>query len=448
MTQSIRSDKKPLIGFFPLFYNLAESGLAVIIAKRYKELGGKAIFFSHGGKYEYLAKEIGCKVVRAKPIYTEQFIEHLWKCSRMDELRPPFSKKVLLEHVEAEMDAYKKAGVKMIVTTNNFPCSISARAAQIPLISVTPIAMGKFTKYPDDAEFFFTRFIPHSWKLKILNWYVFRAKSWARPFEKVAKKYPYIPSPKLTSDINKGDYNFFLDFIEFLHLERSDISTNDYYIGPIFLDELFAKSFSEKSPMKETNDIKRHLQKPGKSIMVSLGSSGTKELFLKILETLNETDYKVIAVYTSILNEDELPKLNDNILLKNFVPSLKTVNQSVDLAILHGGHGTVYTAAYSGKPVIGFPMQFEQHLNLEMLVKHGTAIIASRKYFKEKNLLKNISMIFDNYNEYLKNAQKLSNSLPKSQGDKNAVKILLKILERDGLISPHITTDEGIKKNE
>jgi len=426
-------NKKPLIGFFPLFYNLAETGRAVIIAKRYKELGGKAIFFSHSGKYEYLAKEIGCKVVRVKPIYTEQFIEHLWKCSRMEELGPPFSKKLLLEHVEAEIAAYEKAGVKMIVTTNNFPCSISARAAQIPLVSVTPRTMGKFTKYPDDAEFFFTRFIPHSWKLKILNWYAPRTRNWVRPFIKVAKKYPHIPSPKLASDINKGDYNFFTDFIELLHLEKSDISTNDYYIGPIFLDELFAKSFSEKSSMKETNDIKRHLQKPGKSIMISLGSSGTKELFLKILETLNETDYRVIAVYTSILKEDELPRLNDNILLKKFVPSLKTINQSVDLAILHGGQGTVYTAAYSGKPVIGFPMQFEQHLNLEMLAKHGMAIILSRKYFKKEKLLQGINEIFNNQDKYLKNARDLAEKLPKPEGDKNAVKKIIEILEQKGL---------------
>ena len=171
-------------------------------------------------------------------------------------------------------------------------------------------------------------------------------------------------------------------------LKKSDIPTNEHYIGPIFLDELFAKSFSEKSSMKETNDIKRHLQKPGKSIMISLGSSGTKELFLKILETLNETDYKVIAVYTSILKEDELPKLNDNILLKKFVPSLKTINQSVDLAILHGGQGTVYTAAYSGKPIIGFPMQFEQHLNLEMLAKHGMPLFYQGSISRKRNCCK------------------------------------------------------------
>jgi UDP:flavonoid glycosyltransferase YjiC (YdhE family) len=433
MIKKSSSNKKPLIGFFPLFYNLAESGRAVIIAKRYKEFGGTAIFFSHGGKYEYLAKEIGCEVVRIKPIYTERFIEHLWKCSRMEELRPPFSKKVLLEHVEAEIAAYKIAGVKLIITTNNFPCSISARAAQIPLISVTPRITGEFTKYPDDAEFFFTRFIPHSWKLKILNWYVPRSRIWARPFEKVAKKYPHIPSLKLTSDINKGDYNFFTDFSELLHLEKSNIPANELYIGPIFLDELFAKSSSEKSSIKEANDIERHLQKPGKSILISLGSSGTKELILKILETLNKTDYKLIAVYASILKEGDLPKLNDNILLKKFVPSLRTINQSVDLAILHGGQGTIYTAAYSGKPVIGFPMQFEQHLNLEMLVKHGMAIILSRKYFKKEKLLQGINEILNNQDKYLKNAQDLAKKLPKPEGDKNAVKKIIEILEQKGL---------------
>ena len=92
MSKTISSSKKPLVGFFPLFYNLAETGRAVIIAKRYIELGGQAIFFSHGGKYEYLAKEIGCKVVQVKPIYTDQFIDHLWKCSRMEDFSVPFTK--------------------------------------------------------------------------------------------------------------------------------------------------------------------------------------------------------------------------------------------------------------------------------------------------------------------------------------------------------------------
>jgi len=433
MSKIISSNKKPLVGLFPLFYNLAETGRAVIIAKRYIELGGQAIFFSHGGKYEYLAKEIGCKVVQVKPIYTDQFIDHLWKCSRMEELRAPFSKKVLLEHVEAEIDAFNNTGVKLIVSTNNFPCSISARAARLPLIFVTPRVLGEFTKFPDDAEFLFTRFIPDSLKLKILNWYGPKIKIWIWPFNKIVKKYPHAKQIFLSSDINKGDYTFYTDFLEMLPLEKSDVPDNEYYIGPIFLDELFTKSFSEKSSTKERNDINKHLQRPGKSILLSLGSSGTKELFLNILETLNETDYNIIAIYTSIFKEGEIPKFNDNILLKKFVPSMKIINQSIDLAIIHGGQGTVYTAAYSGKPIIGFPMQFEQHLNLEMLVKYGMGEILSRKYFKKEKLLQAINEIFNNYDKYLKNAHKLAEILPKPKGDKYAIKLLLEIIKQKGL---------------
>jgi hypothetical protein len=38
--------------FFPFFSNLAEKSRLVRIAERYRELGGWAIFFSHGGEYE------------------------------------------------------------------------------------------------------------------------------------------------------------------------------------------------------------------------------------------------------------------------------------------------------------------------------------------------------------------------------------------------------------
>ena len=316
---------------------------------------------------------------------------------------------------------------------------------------VRVVSFGKvipsFTKYPDDAEFFFTRLVPQSLKLKILNWYAPKSKGFIRPFVKVAKKYN-VPAPKIGNDINKGDYTFYTNFMELLGLDGTSIPSNEHYIGPIFLEELFAKTFTNDDSSREQHMLKQHIEKDGGSILLSLGSSGTKELFIKILQTLNKTKYNVIALYASILKEEELPDVNDNIILKKFAPSISELNEIVDLAIIHGGQGTVDTAAYSGKPIIGFPMQFEQHLNLEMLVKHGTAIIASRKYFKEENLLKDISTIFDNYDKYLKNAQNLSNSLPKSQGDKNAVKTLLKILERDGLISLHITTDERIKKNE
>jgi UDP:flavonoid glycosyltransferase YjiC (YdhE family) len=161
-----------------------------------------------------------------------------------------------------------------------------------------------------------------------------------------------------------------------------------------------------------------------------MGSSGDKPLFLKILQTLNKTPYKVIVAYANILKENEIPRLNANILLKKFVPSISQLHVMVDLNIIHGGQGTVYTAAYGGKPVIGFPMQFEQHLNLEKIVGHGAGLMLSKKYFKEETLLKAINKIFDNYDQYLRNAQLLAKKLPKPEGDKNAARRIVEIVTK------------------
>ena len=432
MSKIMPPDKKPLIGFFPLFYNLAETCRGALIAKRYMELEGEAIFFSHGGDYEYLAKDIGCEVIRVNPIYSKDYIDLLWESSRLGTFKNPFPEELLIEHVEEEIAAFKKTGIKMIVSTNNFPCCISARVAQIPFISVTPRVIPSFTKYPEAAEFSFTQLVPESLKLKILNWIAPRYKMYSKPFIKVAKKYN-VPHIKDESDILKGDYTFYVDSIEFLGIDESEIEPNEYYVDMSFFDELLAKKFEKTQLNRSEQEIENHLKKPGGSILFSLGSSGTKELFLRILETLNETNYNVIAIYTSILKKEELPDVNDNILLEKFVPSIEKLNKIADLAILSGGKGTVYTAAYVGKPVIGFPMQFEQHFNLEMLVKHGMAIIESGKYFKKTNLLNHIKEIFDNYDTYLKNAQTLANKLPKPQGDKNAALKIVEILKEKGL---------------
>ena len=45
------------VGFFPFFANLAETSRLVRTAERFRELGGQAVFFSHGGDYEELARE-------------------------------------------------------------------------------------------------------------------------------------------------------------------------------------------------------------------------------------------------------------------------------------------------------------------------------------------------------------------------------------------------------
>ena len=422
------SQQKPLVGFFPPFVNLAETGRAVMIAKRYREMGGSAIFFSHGGKYEFLAQDNGFQIVRVKPDHTDEKIEEFFKIISLETIHAKslLNEEWIMENVKEEIDAYKKKKIKLLLSTNNLTCSISARAAGIPYVNIVP-GVGSFAlKIPDPLENIFTRLIPQFFKIKIFNWFASRTKLHLKSINKIAKKVG-VPPFKRVLDVWLGDYTYATSNLEFINVfpNQQNLPAESYK-SMILLDELFVDSVHNDDAKKIDEEIETHLKKQGKLILVTLGSSGTKEIFLRILKTLNKTNYNVVAIYTSILDENNLPDLNDNILLKKFVPSISKVNRMVDLAITHGGQGTVYTAVYSKKPVIGIPMHMEQHLNLEKLVGHGTGIMLSKKYFSERKLMDAINEIFNNYDIYLSNAQKLAEKIPPSNGDK---KIAQKIFE-------------------
>jgi UDP:flavonoid glycosyltransferase YjiC (YdhE family) len=157
-----------------------------------------------------------------------------------------------------------------------------------------------------------------------------------------------------------------------------------------------------------------------------MGNTRDNHLFLQILNILNRKNYNVIAVYTT-LPEEMLPKLNENLLLKKFIHSPLLINKMVDLAVIHGGRGTVYNAAYSGKPSIGIPMFIEHQYNIDNIVKMGAGLRVSYKFFKKEKLLESIETIFSNYDEFLRNAQILSKSLTKEKSELKAAKRLIEI---------------------
>jgi len=422
---------KPVVGFFPLFYNLAETGRAILVAKRFIELGGKAVFFSHGGKYEYLAKDLGYEIVQINPIYTEESITKIIKINRGEQKGIAYDESFLRDAVKEEIAAYKKTGVEMVVSFVNIPCSISARAANMPLICVSPAPGNFYLRVPDNFENSFTRLIPQSLKVPVLNLCFNKSKKFLKPFNIVAREHHLRPF-KSTMDVVYGDVTLGTNFLEFVNVfPNQQLFPDEDYVGIISLEEVFSERFSEENAKAIEHDITQHLNKSEKSILLTMGSSGDKKFFLSILNSLNKTNYRVIAIYASILNEDELPSVNENILLMRFAPSIQKLHKMVDLTIMHGGQGTVYSAAYAGKPVIGFPMQFEQHLNLEKMVGHDVGFMLSRKYSKEKNLLNSIKEIFENYDIYLKNAQALAKKLPQPEGDKNAARRIAEILQKN-----------------
>jgi len=431
----------PLIGFIPLFDNLGETYPLVAIAKKYIELGGEAIFFSYGEGYQYLAREIGCEVIDLPVDLSEKEAkknEAEWK--KYFEEQSPREKFYLrwvnkdfyqydVSFIKKQVKAFKDADVKLIVTGFCYPCIISARKANIPLVfivsgsAIPPYYQQNLASFPDNYENFFIRFVPSFIKNRIANWFILNSKSSVKEFNRLASTFD---TQKINHflDLLSGDYTLVAEDISFLNIKPTEEFPAKNFVGPIF----------PEIPHIEKDDnvdiaVKKHLERSGKSILVSLGSSGTKKLFLEILRALEKTDFNVVAVYTTIFDKNDVPIFKDNILPVQFVSSIKKVNESVDIAIIHGGRGTVYTAAYAGKPVIGIPYHVEQQCNIDNLVRHGSAIRLSRRNFNERELLTATNKIFANYDTFLKNAQLLKEKLQEPKGAENTVKRLLEIFD-------------------
>jgi len=104
-----------------------------------------------------------------------------------------------------------------------------------------------------------------------------------------------------------------------------------------------------------------------------MGSSGTPEIVAKIIGSFEGKPYRVIAPVKFHLDRVSGVKIPSNVIVTDWLPAYQ-VNNLVDISVIHGGIGTVMTAAYAGKPVVGVGMQPEQNANIACLVRKGFAI--------------------------------------------------------------------------
>ncbi len=134
------------------------------------------------------------------------------------------------------------------------------------------------------------------------------------------------------------------------------------FTGPLIAQEDFAIP-------QEIATIERN--KP--LIYLAMGSSGTPEIVAKVVESFDGMPYNVIAPVRFQMARVPGTRIPANVLVCDWLPALE-VNRMADLAVIHGGIGTVMTASLAGKPVVGVGMQPEQVANLACLVRLGFAI--------------------------------------------------------------------------
>ncbi|MGD1107093.1 MAG: nucleotide disphospho-sugar-binding domain-containing protein [Terracidiphilus sp.] len=352
--------------FAPCAFNLAETSRMVEIAKA---VAGHPVashafdihFISDGGDFEQLIEKHGFALARLEPRLTMEKIELIAKVDRGEKFTPAFTDAELIARVKSEVACLKALQPVAAVTGSYVTIPVTCRVLQVPLVWVV-----QSTWFPE----FFCHGAGMTGKLRpaavksVADWLILRfINFWIRygflnGINRTAKHF-CVAGYNSIFEFWRGNFALVAEPPEFSGVK---LPPNHAFIGPLVPQDEFTIP-------AEVAAIPR--DKP--MIYFAMGSSGKPEIVAKILESFDGTPYRVIAPVKFQLAQIPAVRIPGNVLVTDWVPAVQ-VNKMADLAVIHGGVGTVMAAALAGKPVVGVAMQMEQVANLACLERLGFAI--------------------------------------------------------------------------
>jgi UDP:flavonoid glycosyltransferase YjiC (YdhE family) len=411
--------------FFSHAYNLGDCSRAIEVAKAMRASGGEVRFFHHGGYHIEQIRTAGFAPVQVEPLVTEA--QHRFLMD-MDQHRAPigapmpFTEDQLIAMVEAELAAFVDWKPDGVFCGLNLSCLISVPHARLPMVTFVPTALCPaffeqgLASFPNAMEtnFVLRRLLPEKLKRIIINRVMLGdvAKKSATVFNRVRARYGLPPIANYTQLV-RGDLTLLPDLPELSGL-RADLLPAGYrYSGPVFarMDEL---------PLPAP--VARVLARPGTKIYCAMGSSGTPELLKQVVAILRSVpDFNVVCATTTILDPAELGAPDERFAAVRYLPA-HVVCEQVDLAVTHGGQGTVQTAAWAGIPVVGIGFQWEQQANLDGLAQAGSGIRIPLHSVTAPQLLAAVARALTP--GFRSSAMKLKALVRESDGPTNAVQLM------------------------
>lgn len=352
--------------FAPCAYNLAETSRMVEIAKAIAShpVASKAFdvhFISDGGEFECMIENHGFPLTRMEPRLTAEKIELIAKVDRGEKFAPAFADPELVQRIDNETAFLRELAPVAVVTGSYLTIPVSCRVCKIPLVWVV-----QSTWLP--AFFLHGAGMTDAVKPAPLktaaDWLVMLfINFWIRygfldSVNRVAKRFG-VPGYGSIFEFWRGDITLVAEPPQFSGVE---LPPDHYFIGPLIPQNEF-----QLPPDIATIPRDQPL------IYFAMGSSGTPEIVARIIESFEGKPYRVIAPIKFQLGRVRDVHVPSNVLVSDWLPALE-VNKMADLAVIHGGIGTVMTAALAGKPVVGVGMQMEQVANLACLERLGFAI--------------------------------------------------------------------------
>jgi len=318
-------------------------------------------FISDGGDFEGMIEKHGFALTRLEPRLTKEKIEFIAKVDRGEKFAPAFTVAELIQRVNSEIACLNELKPAAVITGSYLTIPVTCRVLNIPLVWVV-----QSTWLPD---FFchgagMTDHLRPAALKTVADWFVLQfINLWIKhgflnSLNRAARHFG-VPGYESIFDYWRGDVTLVAEPPEFSGVKLPPKHT---FCGPLIPQDEFTLP-------AELATIPR--DKP--LIYFAMGSSGTPEIVAKITESFEGKPYRVIAPVRFQLEQVSGVHIPANVLVTDWIPALQ-VNKLADLAVIHGGIGTVMVAALAGKPVVGVGMQMEQVANLACLERLGFAI--------------------------------------------------------------------------
>jgi hypothetical protein len=197
-----------------------------------------------------------------------------------------------------------------------------------------------------------------------------------------------------------------------------DLPESCIITGPVFPfdDDLSSEASIDPEILRVFDPANKNIK-----IFIAMGSSGHRNDLVEAIKAASrsmpeDNVYNVVAlvprtigsieeIQAEVFGSDPIP---DRVYLTDaFVPA-KQVNKLADVAIIHGGQGTVQTAMGACTPIVSVGLQPEQRINLKHVERRGAGIKLEHHQWTEANISGAIQRIVaaDSYRECARSVKK------------------------------------------
>ncbi len=427
---------------FPHCYYLSEVSRLIEIGKQLRALQQDVVFFSHGGPYESIVRDEGFELVSVTPTMSPQRYDEFIKYNRGEGSKSLdssfFTYEELKDYVPAEADALKQVNADAVLIGWNLPSYMSAQLAGIPIIVQQP---GSFTApYFDKklAEFapalagrHIAALMHHLPMDRFVNWLMPRMRLWTKPFNQLAAELG-LPQYKSTLDFVAGDLTLVMDTPSILGISQEELETyrpehpEYFHKTPKYR---FGGACYARLPGEIPDDVSRHFETAETRLYCAMGVSGSPEVLRSVIDIVRDLDLRAVIVTTTILQES-VTESTDQVLITSHVPAHR-VNPMADIALTHGGAGTVQTAIHSATPLVGIPMHQEQAGNIAMVRKRGAGLMLWKSELTRRNLAASLEKLVSD-TSFQANMQKLKSEQDQIDGALKAAEEIVNFLSVGG----------------